>query len=143
MAIYSIGVRTTSTTTGAACFEIRSNALNRPRILEIGISINAATASVFGLGRPQAIGITPTTPVDMQGEDGADPIDTTFETALAWATPPTVPLVFLRRVSTPATIGAGVIWTFPNGLVIPVSFSIVVWNITTTSLADIWVVADM
>jgi len=143
MAIYSIARRTSNVTIANACFELRSNTLNRPRILEIGLSINAATASVFGLGRPQAIGITPTSPVDMQPEDSPDPIDTTFETALAWGTGPTVPLVFLRQVSLPATIGAGITWTFPNGLVIPVSSSIVLWNVTGVSVADVWVVADL
>lgn len=141
MAIFSIANRTVSTTIGAACLEIRTAATDKPRIMEIGISIVAATASVFGLGRPQAIGVTPTTPVTVLAEDASDPAGT-VQTALAWATPPTVPLNFFRRVSLPATIGAGVIWTFPNGLTIPVSSSLVVWNITTNSLADIWVVLD-
>ena len=101
----------------------------------------AATASVFGLGRPAAMGITPTTPVTLLAEDTGDPV-ATVKTALAWATKPTVPTAFLRRVSLPATIGAGMIWTFPFGLIIPISFSIVVWNITAVSLADIWVVVD-
>lgn len=143
MAIYSLAVRTTNVTIANPCFEIRSGAGERPRIFEIGITINAATASVFGLGRPAAIGVTPTTPVDLLQEDPAEVATTTVETALAWATPPTVPAAFFRRVSLPATIGAGIVWSFPAGLVIPVSSSIVVWNITAVSVADIWVVGDV
>ena len=143
MAIYSLAVRTTNVTIANPCLEIRSGTGERPRIFEIGITINAATASVFDLGRPAAIGITPTTPVDLLQEDPADVTTTTVETALAWATAPTVPTAFLRRVSLPATIGSGIVWSFPAGLVIPVSSSLVVWNITAVSVADIWVVGDL
>lgn len=141
MAIYSIANRTTNVTIANPCLEIRTAATDKPRIMEIGISLVAATASVFGLGRPQAIGVTPTTPVTVLAEDASDPVGT-VQTALAWATPPTVPLNFFRRVSLPATIGAGVIWTFPNGLTIPVSSSLVIWNISAVSVIDTWVVLD-
>ena len=141
MSKFSLGVRTVSATIAEPCLEIYTAATDRAKILEIGISIVAATASVFGLGRPAAMGITPTTPVTLLAEDTGDPV-ATVKTALAWATKPTVPTAFLRRVSLPATIGAGMIWTFPFGLIIPISFSIVVWNITAVSLADIWVVVD-
>jgi hypothetical protein len=143
MAAYSLAVRTTNVTIANPCFEIRTGSGDRPRIFEIGLTINAATASVFGLGRPQAIGITPTSPVDMLPEDPGEPGSTTFETALAWGTAPTVPLAFLRRVSLPATIGAGIVWQFPQGLIIPVSSSLVVWNITAVSVADIWIAGDL
>jgi hypothetical protein len=141
MAIFSLANRTTNITIANACLEIRTGAADRPRIMEIGISINAATASVFGLGRPAAIGITPTAPVTVPGED---PIDTfsTVQTALAWGTGPTAPVLFFRRISLPATVGAGVIWTFPAGLLISPSSSMVIWNITATSVADIWVVIN-
>ena len=141
MSIFSLANRTTNGTAANPCLEIRTTATDRPRIMEIGISINVATASVFGLGRPQAIGLTPTSPVTVQAEDPGDPAGT-IVTALAWATAPTVPLTFFRRVSLPATVGAGVIWTFPRGLYIPISSSLVVWNVTTNSVADIWIVID-
>jgi hypothetical protein len=54
-----------------------------------------------------------------------------------------VPTAFLRRVSLPATIGAGIVWQFPQGLIIPVSSSLVVWNITAVSVADIWIAGDL
>ena len=69
MALYSIGVRTTSGTTGTAAWEIRSSSTDRLFIVEIGIFLAAATASTYGLGRPAAIGITPTSPVTVQAED--------------------------------------------------------------------------
>lgn len=141
MAIYSLANRTTATGAAAACLETRTAASDRAFLMELGITINAATASVFGLGRPAAIGISPTTPVTVLAEDSSAPAGT-VQTALAWGTGPTVPANFFRRVSTPATAGAGIIWTFPRGLVIPVSSSVVLWDITTVSVADVWVVVD-
>lgn len=141
MAIYSLANRTTRGTAATAAFEIRTAATDRPKILEIGISLAAATSSTFGLGRPQAIGVTPTSPITVMAEDTGDPVGT-VTTAVAWGTGPTVPVNFFRRITLPATIGAGIIWTFPRGLVIPVSSSIVIWNIGTNSVADIWIVID-
>lgn len=141
MAIYSIARRTTATTAAAPALEIRTTSTDRPRLLELGISQVNATASVFGLGRPQAIGVTPTSPVTVLAEDTGDPAGT-VTTALAWGTDPTVPVDFFRRVAFPATVGAGVIWTFPRGLVIPVSSGFVLWIIATASVADVWIVVD-
>ena len=143
MAVYSIAQRTTVTTISAAAWEVRSAATNKPKVMELGIMLAAATASVYGVGRPAAIGITPTTPLTVLDEqDGNGPTGLTTS-AVAWGTGPTVPTNFNRRVSLPATLGAGVILTFPRGLGIPVSGSIVVWNITTNSAAtDLWCVVD-
>ena len=141
MAIYSLANRTTNVTIANACLEIRTAATDRPRIMEIGIFLASAIASVFGLGRPQAIGVTPTSPVTVLQEDPGEAAGT-VQTALAWGTGPTVPLQFFRRIGLPATIGTGVIWTFPRGLIIPISSSIVIWNITAAGVADIYIVID-
>jgi hypothetical protein len=141
MAVYSISNRTTNVTSGQPCLEIRTTATERAKILELTITMAAATASLFGIGRPQAIGVTPTTPVTVIPEDAAEPTGSA-QTALAWGTPPTVPLAFFRRINLPATIGAGRVISFPRGLVIPVSSSLVVWNLGTNGVADIDVVLD-
>jgi hypothetical protein len=109
--------------------------------MEIGIFLAGATASTFGLGRPAAIGQTPTAPITVLAEDPGDPAGT-VTTALAWGTGPTAPTNFFRRISLPATVGTGVIWTFPRGLVIPVSSSIVIWNLSSMGVSDIYVVVD-
>ena len=141
MAIFSLANRTGIATTTAASLEIRAGASNRPRLLEMGIWLNAATQSPIGIGRPQAIGITPTSPVTVLAEDPAESTGLT-QTALAWATPPTVPLNFFRRVNIAATIGAGVILTFPRGIVIAAGLALVNWNIAAVSLYDCHVVVD-
>jgi len=143
MGIYSIANRTSNVTIANPCIEIYSAATARARIMEIGIFMAAATASVFGIGRAAAIGITPTTPVTMLAEEVADPAGLVY-TALAWATPPTVPANFFRRVSLAAAVGTGIIFTFPRGLSItPATGSIVVWNITATGVSDIHVVVEV
>lgn len=141
MALYSLGVRTSSGTTGTAAWEIRAAATDRLFIVEIGVFLAAATASTYGLGRPAAIGVTPTSPVTVLAEDSANPTGT-GTSALAWGTGPTVPTNFLRRISFPATIGSGVIWTFPKGLVVPASGSIVLWNAATNGVVDAYAVID-
>lgn len=143
MSLYDFAVLTTGTSSGAAAWEIRTSANVRARLMEIGFFLNAATASTVGLGRPAAIGITPTSPVDFLPEDPADPtVSGQVQSALAWTTGPTVPANFLRRISLPATQGVGVIWTFPRGIVIPVSSSIVLWNLAANSALNAYAVID-
>jgi len=141
----TLGVRTVDGTAAAAAWEIRTGATpGRARLLELGFFLAAATASIYGLGRPAAIGTTPTTPVDFLPEDPNDVIASgVVQSALAWGGAPTVPAAYLRRIALPATIGAGVIWTFPEGIVIPVSYGLVLWNIGTNGLVDAYAVVDI
>jgi len=141
MAIYSLAQVTTVTTISAACWDIKAAATNRPAIMELSVNIGAATASTYGLGRA---GNTPTqtSPVLVQAEDPGDPAGVSG-CALAWSVAPTVPAQFLRRVALPATIGSGIIWTFPRGVVVAAGASVVLWNITANSAStNIHVVVD-
>lgn len=135
MAIGSMGARTTNATITQASLEIRTTAAVRATVLECSYIQTVGTAQSVGLGRPQAQGVTPgTTSTFIRDEPGAPVCVTTMN--LSWVTPPTVPLVFARRWNSAATIGVGVIWTFPRGFVVPVSASLVVWNITAGQLSD-------
>ena len=135
MSISSLGLRTTNFTITQASWELRTAAGSRPRVLEISMIQATATAQSLGLGRPQAIGITPVN-VLFQADDPGDAASVQ-NASLSWGTSPTVPLIFHRRWNSAATIGVGIVWTFPRGLVIPVSSSLVVWNITTAVALDI------
>ena len=143
--IYSLGVRTVDGTITAPAWEIRTGATpGRAKLLEIGFFLVAATASQLGLGRPAAIGTTPTAPVDFLPEDPNDVLASgVIQSAVAWGGAPTVPTAFLRRISLPATIGTGVIWTFPKGITIPVSGGLVIWNISACSLLDAYAVIEI
>lgn len=141
MALYSHAARTITVTSGVATWELRSAATDKLMVVEMGIFMAAATASTFGLGRPAAIGVTPTSPVTVQPFDTGDPAGT-GQTAVAWGTAPTAPTsaIYLRRIGLPATIGAGVIWTFgERGLIVPVSSSIVLYCLATNGVADVYV----
>lgn len=140
MAIYSLAQRTTNVTISNASVEWRSAAANRPKILEVSYISTAATAHSTGLGRPGAIGVTPVN-VAFQADDPGDPASVT-NGSLSWATSPTTPAVFMRRANFAATVGVGVVWTFPRGLVIPVNSSVVLFNITATVAADVNCVID-
>lgn len=143
--IVSLSVRTTGVAIATAAWEIRTGATpGRWKLMELGVFLAAATASVYGLGSPADIGVTPTSPVDFDPEDPNDVLATgVVQSALAWGTGPTVPAKFDRRVPFPATIGSGVIWTFPKGLVIPVSSALVLWNITANGVVDAYAVLEI
>lgn len=141
----SLGVRTVSGTNATAGWEIRAGSTpGRVRLIELGFFLAEATASTIGLGRPQAIGITPTSPVDFLPEDTEDVIASgVVQSAVAWGTGPTEPANFLRRITLPATIGTGVIFTWPTGLVIPVNSSLVLWNLGTNAVLDCHAVIEI
>lgn len=136
MSVASIGVRTSNLTITQASLQIYTSASVKARLLEMSIIQATGTAQSLGLGRPQALAVTPATTALFQRDDSADPACVTL-TALTFSTSPTVPLVFSRRWNSAATIGVGIVWTFPRGLIIPVSGALVVWNITTALASDI------
>lgn len=140
MAIYSLAQRTTNFTSTQSCVEWRTPATVRAKILEVSFVTATGTAQTIGLGRPGAIGVTPVN-VLFQADDPADPAST-VNGSLSWATSPTAPSIYHRRWNGAATIGVGVCWTFPRGLVIPISSSVVLQNITTTVAADVNCVID-
>lgn len=142
MAIYSLSLNTTVTTNGAASWDVKAAATNEPAIMEIGAINGAATACTYGYGR-SANTPTQTSPVLLQAEDEGRPAAVTG-CAVAWSTAPTAPAQFFRRAFLPATIGAGIIFTFPRGIVLASSSaSLVQWNNATSSaLVSVHVVAD-
>ena len=138
MALISLALRTTSATTGTAAWEIRTTSSGKVSVTEIGISLVAATATVLGLGTPTAIG-TGTGAVTFLKDDPLDQTPVTIG-AVTWGTaaPTGPPTNFYRRWSFPAAIGSGMIFTFPQGLVIPASSSLILWNLVTGSLLDVY-----
>lgn len=141
MAIFSLCLNSTVTTTGAAAGDVRNATLDAS-IMECGIQLGAATASTYGIGR-SANTPTQTSPVTVLAEDVDRPAGSSGM-AVAWSVAPTVPTQFYRRASLPATIGAGMIWTFPRGLVLGAgAASMLVWNLATNSASlNFWFVVD-
>jgi hypothetical protein len=138
----SIARRTSGVTNATPAFELIAGP--QPIIVrEIGVYLAAATASIYGLGRPAAKGVAPTSPVNVLCEDGIELGGLNALTAIAWTTTaPTAPTQFMRRVQFPATISASVVWTFEKGLYIPADSTIVLWNLQLNGVVDVHVVID-
>lgn len=143
MALYSLAQVATATTSGNAAGDMAVSTGIRPRLMECAWFLNAATASSHSLRRSSALG-TRTSPVALLAEDPGDPTltgITLVDSAIAFSAEPTELSTMIRRIGLPATIGVGVIWTFPRGLVLAVSLSFLILNDATNanSLPHYWV----
>lgn len=138
MSIYSIARTGTVTTSGNAFFDVAVSTGIRPRIMEFAVFLGAATASTYGLNRGTSLG-TRTSPLALGSEDPGDPAltgITLVDSAIAWTGQPGLASTDLRIVALPATIGVGMIWTFPRGLVLAISLPMVLVNRATNSASS-------
>jgi hypothetical protein len=118
MSITSLALTTSATASAADLWDLVATAAVNVRLMELHIFLNTAVATKVGLFRTSAEG-TRTSPTTFNNEDPNDqtPLSTS---ALAWSVAATKAATALRRLTLPATIGAGIISTWgPRGLVIP------------------------
>jgi len=131
MSWYEIGFVTGATTTGAPIAAFRAPTRNS-RLWEIGLFCNAATASQASLYRNTASGYTATTSTSVGQQ--VNPADAAGSSLVdtAWSTAPTITAASrLRKGQLPATIGAGLVWVFRNGLWVRSATAtdiLVMWN---------------
>ena len=141
MAIYSLSLASTVGTTGVPSWDCKAAANSNPRVMELGVSNGAATSMTYGWGRS---GNTPTqtSPVLLQAE-GLEAAALTG-CAVAWSVAPTIPAQFFRRYYGPATVGAGIFYTFPRGISLAAAgASLTQWNLAASSaVIAVHVVAD-
>lgn len=147
MAIYSLAQTSTSTTSGNAAADMACSTGVRPKLMEWGLFLGAATASTFSLRRTSALG-TRTTPTALIAEqDPGDPALTGInlvDMAVAFSGEPTEASTKLRSIGLPATIGTGVIWTFPRGLTVANSLSLaIIHDATNAASHHHYCVADI
>jgi hypothetical protein len=126
MARYGNTITKTTGAAAAAIATLSTGSGRDIRIFEVGVTVSTAVSGEVGLMRPAN---TPATPSGGQVGVAYDNVSAAgvAVTANAWATAPTAG-TGLRRMVLPATIGAGVIWSFPTGIVLPVSSFFVVWQ---------------
>ena len=152
--IYSCSVRTTYLTTPGSCLELNTTSTQSCRIMEISIMTAAATASAVSLAHPTTQSNTPTwlnngtTGFIAESDTGAPLAKTSISISaitpavLANATTSAA----IRRSSMPATIGTGIVWTFPRGLYMPINSTgtnaFCIFNVVTGSAFDIHIVID-
>lgn len=133
MARYAFGIAKTTSTAAAAIASLSTTSSKDARVWEIGIFATTAAAGEVGIMRP---GNTPGT---VSGGGVGVALDTSAGASVTtvgntWATTqPTAGTPF-RRVQLPATIGAGVIFTFPQGLVVPTSAWLLVWQFSAVAV---------
>lgn len=143
MPLYEVSVAGGAGTIAVAQAELRAAATDTIYVYEIGVSLTAATASSIGIGRPANNGSVAGGTLTLgQGNSQDDAAAVGGVITTGWTTAPTAPTVFLRRVGLPAAIGNGVIWTWPRGLRVKQGTSLVVWNITASSIANIHLVFE-
>ena len=139
--VYETAASKTSAASASQILSITTGT-RRASILELGIFVTTAVAGEVGLGRATGTGATPTSTL-VQAMDTADEAGTSNLTS--YATGVTAPSVFMRRIQLPATIGAGVIWTWaPGEFTIPASITTttapVIWQISTAAVGyDVYV----
>lgn len=137
MPIYSLAQTSTSTTSGNAAADLATPTASgtRPRLMEYGLFLGAATASTFSLRRGTTLG-TRTSPVALVPED---PADVTLagimliDQAVAFSAEPAEVTSKFRSIGLPATIGVGVIWTFPRGVAIAQQLSLMIIHDATNA----------
>lgn len=135
MARYSGAVSKASGAAAAWLVQFRTSSTKDARIWEIHAFAESAVAGTLGLTRSNSVGatFTSTTPAAEDSTNGTaavSQIDTAATTAPTQAGTP----VYFRRVALPATIGAGIIWSFPTGLVVPVSAGLLVWQLSSAAV---------
>lgn len=127
MARYSAGFSKAAPATGTFVSQLRTTSSKDVRIWEIGCFCETAVALSLGLIRSLTVGATFTTVTPQADDTSAGAATALVDTAIT--TQPTITAnTYLRKIVLPATIGAGVIWSFPMGLVVPVSAGMLLWN---------------
>lgn len=127
MARYGNSITKTTSTAAAAICTLSTTSSRDARVFEIGITASTAVSGEVGIMRP---GNTPGTPSGGQVGSALDNVSGAGTAGLhnTWATTQPTAGTGMRRMVLPATIGAGVIWTFPEGIVIPSSGFLMVWQ---------------
>jgi len=128
MSIYHLGLASTVSTDNTPVWGLLAPSDQNVEVREIMITNNAATSSVFGLGIAASAG-TQTSGVSVTPASANDTTTGHSTGAVAWSVAPTVPTVYFRRGVLGGVIGDPLIFIFPEGLIIPASGELVLWNI--------------
>jgi hypothetical protein len=112
--------KTTGAAAGIIC-DIRTASAKDLRVWEIWISAETAVAGTVGIVRATNAGTTPGADQVAVVEDYSNTRAVASHVYTTYATEPTQASVYMRRAALAASIGSGVAWTFPEGIVVPSS----------------------
>lgn len=134
MARYGLAVtKTTGAAAGLLC-QLRAGAARDLRVWEVGVFASTAVSGEVGLIRPSAVGSGFTSSAVGAAEDAIAGAGVAVVDTAATGAPTITSISYMRRIQLPATIGSGVIWTFPIGINIPVSGSLALWQISAAAV---------
>jgi hypothetical protein len=128
---------------GFALADLEPGATDAPNITEICVQpINVQSALAIGLGRAS------NTPVQqarlpLQPEDDPSGVPSLSSLGTTWTVAPTAPAQMFRRLWG-LTAASFIIWTFPLGLRVPLSTSMVLWNGTQSAggISSVWSIEE-
>lgn len=144
MAIYSLGMRITSSGNDVPVWAVQAAAGSEPTVHEVRWSNASAAFLYIGLGRSANIPAFGGNAVNLLPEDYARPPGLTTA-AVAFTTAPTKPANFFRRnQNVSGQQNMGVVWVFTRGLVLEAAGrALTLWHIVGgTSSIDIDCVVD-
>lgn len=144
MASYSLGGLTGSPVPLTCFLEIYTTASVQAILYEFAVITNgSATGQRLYLSRTLAPGVGPTA-ITLLPDDSAAPAANT-RAAISWGgnRPREAPNPLRRWIpNLSAGVGQTIIWTFPRGLIIPVSSSIGLFSVGAGSAVQYWVNLD-
>lgn len=144
--LYELGQLTTNVTTANTCWTLLTFATpGRVRLLTLSCTAANAVVGTLGFGRPAAVGVTPTSPVDFLPQDPTDALAaSSLQGVVAgWGTLPTAPTNYLKRWGVDAFKGFGTIFTWPRGLVCDISGNLVIHNIVGGTTTNVYAVCEI
>lgn len=148
MALYSLSLRTSSSTSGTPFWACMCPAGMEATVHELrAITTNSVNTPTWGLGLSTNVPVF-TSPVTVIAEDPQRPAGRTT-CAVAFSTAPIAPQTFFRRSISRSAIGEGIVWVFTRGIVLPeAGRALALWHLGAAiptpgqPLCDVDVVVD-
>ncbi len=134
MAKYAAGVSKASGAAAAWLLQLRTPSTVDARVWEVHCFAETAVAGTVALIRSASVGATFTSTIPQAEDAKSGAALVTVDTAATTAPTVSGTPVHLRRTALAATIGSGIIWTFPEGLVVPVSSGLLVWQLSAAAV---------
>jgi hypothetical protein len=132
-------------TANTIMWQFKTAASSRARIFEIALSLAAITTNgpSWRLARSATVGTSSATAAAEEQDPGGGAATAVLDTA--WSANPTLAAVNLRQYATPATVGSGIVWTWPDHrpLIIPLSSGLCIVNSTATGASTGTLVASI
>ena len=137
MAIFSGSATGAMPAAGTAIAGLDAASVNSVKLIELDFSMNAAGGGTnIGIGKNSLTGSSQANPMNLTCEEFSGLMSqTTLGTA--WSVAPGAPAMYFRRAfHNNAFVSAYVIFTFPRGLSIPTSSSLLLWAIASGTVAN-------